>query len=130
MTEQRFVDVQKCTRGFGMDGRSGFDETNVWIGRGQILGHDLEACIFQRSVEILLNRQNGAIVVDDELIASRASDLECKIVSPRKKGKEGPVTDNVACSVSSALFGMRLRKKRCSQEENVQELLNRLPQPA
>jgi hypothetical protein len=129
MSEQRFIDIQQCTRGFGQDGRNGCNDFSTWFERGQTRGqlHDLESCIFERSVEILLNKRNGSIVIDDELISSKATDVESKIVSARKTGKEGPVTDNIACSLSSVMIAMKLRTKGTSQEKNVEHLLNKLP---
>jgi hypothetical protein len=46
-----------------MDGRSGFDELNTWIERGQRLGqlHDLEACIFERRRESCPNCRHSKI---------------------------------------------------------------------
>lgn len=61
------------------------------------------------------------------MIASRAADVELKSLSARKKGKEGPVTDNVACSVTGSLFGMKLRTKEMGQDKTVDALIDRLP---
>ena len=64
------------------------------------------------------------MVVDDELISSRASDVETKTISNRKTGKEGPVADCIACSFTSVLYGLRLRVKGETQAQNVRDLLN------
>ena len=41
--------------------------------------HELESLVFQKSVRDLINKENGFLVVDDELISSRAKDVEVKI---------------------------------------------------
>ena len=74
-----------------------------------------------------MNRTNGSLIIDDELISSRAKDVESKTVSNRKAGKEGPVSNCLACSLTSVLYGMRLRVKGVTQEENVAALLSNLP---
>ena len=71
--------------------------------RGKMLRwlESLEREVFTKSVDTLLNRRNGSLVIDDELISSRAVDVEQKTVSERKSGKEGPVSDCIACSLTS-----------------------------
>ena len=65
---------------------------------------ELEKIIFKRSVDTFLNKTNGQLVVDDELIALKSRDVESKYVTKRKKGKEGFVTDCVACSLSNVIL--------------------------
>lgn len=76
---------------------------------------------------MLLNKRNGVVVVDDELVASRAKDVEVKTVSPRKSGKDGPVSDCLSDSSTGVLFGLRLRVKGESRQENVEALLQTMP---
>ena len=52
--------------------------------------------MFKQSMKLLFNTKNGNFVLDDELVASRAKDVECKTISQRKTGKEGPVSDCIA----------------------------------
>ena len=54
-------------------------------------------------VSTLTNVNNGV------WMTNCAADVQCKVVAPRKAGKEGPVVDCIACSVTSVLYGMRLR---------------------
>ncbi|KAG7360729.1 hypothetical protein IV203_035828 [Nitzschia inconspicua] len=70
---------------------------------------------------------NGFIGLDDELIASRAADVEQKVVSNQKRGKEGPVADCIACSMLSMCCGMRLHVK--DDSSNVNRLLDSLLTP-
>ena len=88
---------------------------------------DLEKEMFSRSIDTLLHKDNGVLVIDDELISSRANDVETKTVSQRKTGKEGPVVDCVSCYFTSVLFGLRLRVKGESQEQNIEKLIETLP---
>ena len=88
---------------------------------------DFEKIFFQRSIEIFLNKKNGKLVVDDELISSKSVDVELKCVSQRKQGKEGPVADCISCSLTSAVYGMRLRLRGDKQESNVLALIDHLP---
>ena len=43
-----------------------------------------EKAVFQPTIDICLPRKNGYIVIDDELIVSRAQDVE------RKQNSQGP----------------------------------------
>ena len=88
---------------------------------------EFERIFFERSVDTFLNKSNGKLVVDDELISSKSVDVELKCVSERKQGKEGPVSDCISCSLTSIMFGMRLRLKGDKQESNVLALLDHLP---
>jgi len=88
---------------------------------------DFEKIFFERSIAILLNKKNGKLVVDDELISSKSVDVELKCVSQRKQGKEGPVADCISCSLTSAVYGMRLRLRGDKQESNVLALIDHLP---
>ena len=68
----------------------------------------IEETMFKPSVNILMNRKSGELVLDDELIGSRSSDAECKALSYRTSGKEGPIADSIADSHLGCRFGMRL----------------------
>ena len=58
------------------------------------------------------------MVVDDELLSSRAQDVETKAFLDRKAGKEGPISDCIACSLTSIMYGIRLRTVADTQMEN------------
>ena len=73
------------------------------------------------------NKKNGILTYDDELVGSRANDVEQKGLSDRKAAKEGPVANCVSCSLTSILFGMRLRVKGETESNNMNELLKTLP---
>ena len=88
---------------------------------------DLEKEMFQPTIDILMLLKEGILVFDDELLASRAKDVEKKTLSQRKTGKEGPVSDCVADSADGKLFGMKLRESGKSEHQNMMDLLDRLP---
>ena len=67
------------------------------------------------------------LVADNELISSRAMDVEVKAMSNRKTGKEGPVSECVSCSPLYIMYGMRLRTSSISQRDNVMDLIGNLP---
>jgi len=50
---------------------------------------------------IIFNAKNGSLVVDDELVVSQASEVEYKVLSDRKNGKNGPFVD---CLADSQIF--------------------------
>jgi hypothetical protein len=65
--------------------------------------------------------------LDDELISSKASDIEVKKISSRKSGKEGSTVDVICNSFILLPIGMRLHTSSETQENNVRELLTMLP---
>ena len=84
--------------------------------------------MFAPSIKLTLNKKNGELVLDDELIGShRSSDVECKTLSYRKAGKEGPVVDAIADSHLGCILGMRLRVKGETELSNVMNVINRSP---
>ena len=131
LDQARYTIILKCICGFSVEGRQIYelDESDTWLKRGVLLSnlHKIEELIFERSVKTLLNKENGSLVIDDELISSCAKDVESKTLSNRKAGKEGPVSDCIACSVTNVLFGLRLRVSGVNQTTNVNNLLWTLP---
>ncbi len=129
MEARRHNAMLHSLRGHDVIGRDPAESEDSWMERHNLLCRMvvLERRIFQNSVTALLNKKNGFLVVDDELVPSRAGDVELKTVSNRKSGKEGPIADCIACSQTSVVFGMKLRTKGITQENNVQDLLSNLP---
>ena len=83
--------------------------------------------MFEPSIEILLNKKSGELVLDDELVVSRAADVESQNHSDRKAGKDGPVAEAIADSHLGINDGFRLRLSGETTIDNIQLLLNRLP---
>eukprot|EP00956_Cyclotella_meneghiniana_P028945 scaffold68869_cov96-Cyclotella_meneghiniana.AAC.1 len=76
-----------------------------------------------------MNKKCGEIVLDDELIGSRAEDVNDarQSHSLRKAGKDGITADCFACAHTGCLLGMRLRAVGETDQDNVLQLCNRLP---
>jgi hypothetical protein len=71
--------------------------------------HALELKFFESSVELFFDSQVGCYVLDGKLLASKAVDVEYKILSDRKAGGEGPVIDAVCVAEFFQLhLGVRL----------------------
>jgi hypothetical protein len=118
--------------GYNTIGRSPENTDDVWMQRSNLLRNmnGLERSVFERSATHLLNKHNGILVINDELILSRASDVEAKTISNRKAGKEGPVADCVSCSVTNMSYGIPLRVKGERQSNNVEELMKTVRNPS
>ena len=93
MDIRRYHSILNNLSGYDMIGRSPENANAQWMQQSNLLRNmnGLERSFFERSVTHLLNKRNGVLVIDDELISSRASDVETKTISNRKSGKEGPV---------------------------------------
>ena len=104
-------------------------DLSTWMKRGVMLRKlaPLEKEVFVKSIDTLLNQGNAHLVIDDELIGSRAKDVESKSVLNRKAGKEGPTADCIACSFTSIMYGVRLRVRGEKMVENIHALVDTLP---
>ena len=130
MDLSRYKQIHSCIRGFPLEGRR--DDSNdeaTWMRRGVMLRElaPLEKEMFAKSIDTLMPKCNAHLVIDDELIGSRAKDVKSKTVSNRKAGKEGPVADCVACSFTSVLYGVRLRIRGEKMVDNIHSLVDTLP---
>ena len=67
---------------------------------------EMEEKMFAPSIKLIMNKKSGELVLGDELIGSRSSDVECNTLSYRKAGKEGPVVDAIADSHLGCILGM------------------------
>jgi hypothetical protein len=127
---KRLTEVLSRLRGYDVSGRNGddsMDDTLMQQMNRLRKMEILEEKMFQPSVDILMNKKSGELVLDDELIGSRSNDVECKTLIHRKSGKEGPVVDAIADSHVGCLLGMRLRVKGESELDNVMKLFERFP---
>ena len=106
----QFKEIKNNLRGYSVNDRAPDSGDDSWLRQTNLLRNMsvLEIKVFERSISTLLNQESGVLVVDDELISSRASDVELKLLSDRKSGKEGPVVDCVSCSLTNVLYGLRL----------------------
>ena len=117
----RYNQILHSTRGSSLNDRIGLLEDDDWIPNREVLSslRNLKQKIFEPSRNLLYNKKNGHIVIDDELVSLRAKDVSKKTVQHRKKGKEGLSIDCVSCSLTSVLLGMRLRVPGCAEIDNV-----------
>ena len=58
----------------------------------------LEIKMYNKCLVLMMNKKRGSLVIDDEMIGSRAKDVENKSVSDRKRAREGVKTDGLNCS--------------------------------
>jgi hypothetical protein len=125
MSKQRYNQVLSNLRGFDVSKRMVQEVTGSWCDQRNKLRnlHFLEKRIFERTVEFFFDPETSTAVIDDELTASKGEDVETKIVTERKAGKEGPVTDVVTDCYFQVILGIRLRTVGESQMVNVQKLL-------
>ena len=90
----RYENIYSCIRGCVLNGHDkDFSDEVTWMRRGVLLRHfePLEKELFVHAVESLLNKSNGHLVTDDELIGLQANDVDRKSLSYRKAGEEGQV---------------------------------------
>ena len=129
MEKDRFNNILTSIRGYDVVSRAGDGGDSSWMQRKNLLRNlnELEKAIFKHSAALLFNTKNGTLVIDDELVASRAGDVEAKAYTMRKAGKDGPIADAMADSMICLLLGMRLRVTGESQRDNVTELLKTAP---
>ena len=111
MDNERFDNILTSIRGYNVTSRTGDSGDNSWKQRKNLLHNlnDLEKTIFKNSSSFTFNTKNGTLVMDDELVSSRAGDVEAKSFTNRKAGKDGPISDAMADSMICLLLGMRLR---------------------
>ena len=85
--------------------------------------------MFQPTLDIVMKRKCGEVVLNDELIGSRARNINQarQTHSLRKAGKDGVVADFFACAHTGIMLRMRLRVVGESDQNNVLELCKRLP---
>ena len=85
--------------------------------------------MFQPTLHIVMNRKCGEVVLDDELIGSRARGVNQarQTHSLRKAGKDGVVADCFACAHTGIMLGMRLPVVGESDQNIILELCKRLP---
>jgi hypothetical protein len=74
-----------------------------------------------------MNKRCGELVLDDGLIGSHSSDVECKTLSYHKARKEGPVVDAIVDSHLGCLLGMCLCVKSETELSSIMHLFDRFP---
>jgi hypothetical protein len=97
MTHLRFKQIADNLRGYDSHSQVIDNPDSTWTDQRNKSDqmHTLEMKFFERSVEFFFDSQFGCYVLDNELLASKAADVEYKQLSDRKAGGEGPVSDAV-----------------------------------
>ena len=129
MELSRYTQLLRCTRGTDITAPEPAFFEDEWLEAKTTTNqlYAIEKLIFQRSIKCLLNKSNGMLVIDDELVSSQSKDVELKNISQRKKGKEGQTADCINCSLTNLQYGMKLRVRGTSQFDNVGLLVKTLP---
>jgi len=130
MKQDRFKEILCHLKGFCSGSQNSLALSHTWDDQRNLLKnlHPLETRMFERSVCFFFDSINGAYVYDDELIASKAKDVELRTLSDRKTGGEGPTVDCLCDSFFHFVISMQLRTKDDSQLENCVKVLEGLPE--
>jgi len=87
----------------------------------------LEKKVFKHSIKFFFNTRSRCYVFDDELVGSKANDLENKLISHRKYAGEGTATDCIFDTFFQIVLVIQIKTIADSQLTNVQRLLDYLP---
>jgi hypothetical protein len=130
MSHERFIQVLTNLRGYDVRRRIINNPNARWIDQRNMLDHlhTLEKKVFEHSIEFFFDTCYGCYVLDDELVGSKANDLENKTISNRKTAGEGTTTDCICDTFFQIVLGIRIKTTADSQLTNVQRLLDYLPQ--
>jgi hypothetical protein len=90
MKQERFKEIIHHLKGFCSGNQNSSALSHTWDDKHNLLKnlHPLETRMFERAVSYFFDSINGAYVYDDELIASKAKDMELHTLSNRKTGCE------------------------------------------
>jgi hypothetical protein len=116
----KFRKILHNLRGYECRTRATVGTQGRWDDQKNLLHnlHPLEQKIFERSISFFFNLENGCYVYDDELIASKATNVELCTLSDRKTDDEGPTVDSLADAVFQIVLGMHLHTNANTQQEN------------
>ncbi len=123
----RFREILHNLRGYDCSSRSTTTSAFEWDDQRNLLHnlHPLEQKMFERAVHYFFDRDYGCYVFDDELLASKAVDVELRTLSDRKAGGEGPTIDCLCDAFLQVVLGMRLRTTADTQQGNLEKLMDR-----
>jgi hypothetical protein len=65
--------------------------------------------MYERSIKFFFDSTYSCLVLDDEMIGSKATDMETKIVSDRKEAGEGPTCDCICNSFFQLVLGIQIK---------------------
>ncbi len=127
MNLPRFKEILRHLRGTDPLFRDG--STGQWNDQRNLLGqmHPLEKMVFERSLHYFFDPDYSSLAYDDEMLGSKASDVEVRSLSDRKAAGEGSIIDCICDTYFQIILGMRLRTFLTTQVQNMHKLLERLP---
>jgi hypothetical protein len=125
MKHKRFKEILHHLKGVDCGNENNPAFSHSWDDQRNLLRniHPFGTRIFERPIYYLFDSINGAYVYNDELIASKAKDVELRTLSDRKTGGEGPTVDCLCNSFFQYIISMRLRTLEDSQLENCIKVL-------
>ncbi len=93
MNLPRFKEILRHLRGTDPLFRDG--STGQWNDQRNLLGqmHPLEKMVFERSLHYFFDPDYSSLAYDDEMLGSKASDVEVRSLSDRKAAGEGSIID-------------------------------------
>ena len=129
MSLPRFREVLHNLKGVETMFRDG--STGQWTDQRNKLGglHPLEVIMFERAIFYLYDEVNSALAYDDEMIGTKAKDIEVRSLSDRKAKGEGCTIDVLCDAHFQFMLAARLRTVAANQIQNMVKLLERIPDP-
>jgi hypothetical protein len=106
----RYKELTQCVRAINPD-----YATNTRHSWGGVIDNvanmrEFESAVFGPSRKICMT-PNAIIVVDDELVSCRSKTVQSRIISQRKRGKDGLKNDSIACSITRIVLGVRHKQR-------------------
>jgi hypothetical protein len=129
MSLEHFREILNSIRGIDAMFRDG--SASEWTDQCNTLGdlHPLEKLMFERAFYYFFDLVNSSLVYDDEMIGTKAKDVEVRSLSDCKTAGEGCTVDVVCDAHFQFVLGMRLRIVVTNMVQNMEKLLDRLPDP-
>jgi hypothetical protein len=129
VARERFVQVLTNLHGYDVRRRINNSSNSYWIDQQNTLDnlHLLEKKVYERLIEFFFDSTYSCIALDDEMIGSKAMDVETKLVSNTKSVGEGPTCDCLCDTFFHFVLRMQIKTVSDSQLKNVEKLLDYLP---
>jgi len=129
MSLECFREILKSIR--GIDAMFGDGSAGEWtVQRNTLRGlHPLEQLMFEQAIYYFFDSVNSSLVYNDEMIGTKAKDVEVRSLSDRKTAGEGCTVDVVCDAHFQFMLGMKLRTVVTNMVQNMEKLLDRLPDP-
>ena len=122
---KRLKEILNATRAYSALGRTG-SWLCGWNAQGDHTPKfmELERILLDESRHLIVDADNSWFVADDDLISSRAKDVQGKTLSQRKAGNEGHTADVLADTQTRIVIASKLRIRGAKLKESVEYLFN------